>query len=155
MMASVQESVATACVVCGIPLDSQKFDVSGLVDNLQKGRTHRLARFELPPCYCGVLEYFSQFTDEWARHPDLIETPGFDWSILINGRPLSPYQKFDRILNPWGFGSFETSIRLSDNSVIEFVVRQTGDSNNVTKIGGRLVGRYWYNSEFGDVGLAR
>lgn len=151
----VQQNARSADVVCGIPLDSQYFDeCEGVVGNLQKGRTHLLARFELPPRYCGVLEYFSQFTDANAADPVAIETPEFDWSILINGRPLPPYQRFRLILNPWGFGSFQTLIRLSDSAVLEFVARQT-DSTAVTKIGGRLVGRYWYNTEYGDVVRAR
>jgi hypothetical protein len=74
---------------------------------------------------------------------------------LINGRPLSPYQSFRLILNPWGFGSFQTLIRLTDSAVLEFVARQTRDSNVVNKIGGRLVGRYWYNTEYGDVMRSR
>ena len=155
-MASAHQVSAAACAVCGVPLDSQYFDESeGLVDSLQKGRTHRLARFELPPRYCGVLEYFSQFTDAQARDAAAIDTPDFAWSILINSRPLSPYQAFKLILNPWGFGSFQTRIRLTDSAVLEFVVRQIGNSNQITKIGGRLVGRYWYNSEYGDVERAR
>jgi hypothetical protein len=148
-MAGVQQTSATACVVCGIPLDSQVFDESGFTGT-QAGRTHLLARFELPPRYCGTLEYFAQFTDVQARNPAEIETPGLDWSILLNGRPLYPYLSFNRILNPWGFGSFQTGLRLSDSGVLEFVVRQTRDSE-VKRVGGRLVGRYWYNPEFGDV----
>ena len=152
----VQHNTPTADAACGIPLDSQCFDESeGVIDNLQRGRTHRLARFELPARYCGVLEYFAQFTDAFANDPAAISTPEFDWSILINGRPLSPYQRFSLILNPWGFGSFQTLIRLNDSAVLEFVARQTRDSNVVTKIGGRLVGRYWYNTEYGDVVRSR
>jgi hypothetical protein len=152
-MAGAQETSATACTVCGIPLDSQVFDESGFVAP-QTGRTHALARFELPSRYCGVLEYFSQFTDLQANNPAEIETPGLEWSIRLNGRPLYPYLSFNRILNPWGFGSFQTGVRLSDSSVLEFVVHQTHD-NPVTKVGGRLVGRFWYNSEYGDVVRAR
>jgi hypothetical protein len=153
MMQVMRQSLATACAVCGIPLDSQVFDESGFAAP-EAGRTHRLARFELPPQYCGILEYFAQFTDVQARDPAEVETPGLDWSILVNGRPLYPYLSFNRILNPWGFGSFQTAIRLSDNIALEMVVRQTGASN-VTRIGGRIVGRYWYNSEVGDVVRAR
>jgi hypothetical protein len=149
-MASVPQARTSTCTVCGIPLDSQVFDESGFTGTTQPGRTHRLARFELPARYCGTLEYFAQFTDAWARNPTEIETPGLDWSILLNGRPLYPYLSFNRILNPWGFGSFQTGVRLTDSGVLEFVVRQTRASD-VTRIGGRLVGRYWFNPEFGDV----
>jgi len=146
-MAGAQQ--AFSCTACGMPLDSQVFDASGFAAP-QTGRTHVLAKFELPSRYCGVLEYFSQFTDVQAKDPSEVETPGLDWSIRLNGRPLYPYLSFNRILNPWGFGSFETGIRLSDSSVLEFVVRQTQDSF-VKKVGARLVGRFWHNSEFGDV----
>jgi hypothetical protein len=153
MMQVVRQPLATACPVCGIPLDSQVFDESGFATP-QAGRTQRLARFELPPNYCGILEYFAQFTDVQARDPAEVETPGLNWSILVNGRPLSPYLPFNRILNPWGVGSFQTVIRLSEGAALEMVVRQTGPSN-VTRIGGRIVGRYWYNSEVGDGACAR
>jgi len=140
---------SSACAVCGIPLDSQVFDASGIFDAQQGRRV--LARVDLPPRYCGVLEYFSQFTDENAQTPAQIETIGLEWSILMNGRPLNPYLSFTSILNPWGYGSFQTSIRLVDGAALEFVVRQTATRGTLTKIGGRLVGRYWYNTEYGDV----
>ena len=44
--------------------------------------------------------------------------------ILVNNRPLYPYLNFDRIVNPWGYGSFQISIRLDDSATIEFVVRR-------------------------------
>ena len=111
-----------------------------------------LARFELPPQYCGVLEYFSQFTDEHAGNPAKIATPGLLWMILVNNRPLYPYLNFDRIVNPWGYGSFQISIRLDDSATIEFVVRRVSNAApNITQVGGRIVGRYWYNAAYGDV----
>ena len=155
-MGAMPQIPPIACPVCGIPLDSQSFDVSaGIVGSLSGGRTHSLARFELPPRYCGVLDYFSQFTDQQAANSSAIDTPDFDWSILINGRPLAPYQRFNLILNPWGFGSFQTRIRLTESAIVEFVARQTRNSNVVSKIAGRLVGRYWYNTEYGDAVRAR
>ena len=59
---------ATAlCTACGAPVDSQYFDESSVVLAPVVGETVTLAEFELPPQYCGVLEYFAQFTDEYAR----------------------------------------------------------------------------------------
>lgn len=148
--------LARGCPVCGIPLDAQVFDAAGIVD-LDKdsavGRRHLLARFELPAQYCGVLEYFSQFTDAQARDPAEIDTPGLEWSILINGRPLYPYLAFTLILNPWGFGSFQTTARLNESATLEFIVRKTRDAlageTVINKAGGRIVGRYWYDAEYG------
>jgi hypothetical protein len=150
---------ARGCPVCGIPLDSQVFDASGIVD-LEKenavGRRHLLARFELPAQYCGVLEYFAQFTDAQARDPAEIDTPALEWSILINGRPLYPYLAFTLILNPWGFGSFQTTVRLNESATLEFIVRKTRDAiageTVIKKAGARIVGRYWYDAEYGRVG---
>ena len=71
------------CTICGIPLDAEYFDVSGFVGNggvvekfdskdfgLQppgplprRGEQVVLASFQLHPQYCGVLTYFSQYTD--------------------------------------------------------------------------------------------
>ncbi len=68
-----------------------------------------LARFELPPQYCGVLRFFAQFTDTHAKDPSQVATPGLQWLILLNKRPLYPYVSFEHIVNPWGNGSFEVS----------------------------------------------
>ena len=141
-----------ACPMCGIPLDSEYFDESGVVAAPEVGDTIVLARFELPPQYCGVLEYFSQFTDEHAEKPARIATPGLLWMLLVNNRPLYPYLNFDRIINPWGYGSFQFSVRLDDSATIEFAVRRVSNAaRDITQVGGRVVGRYWYNAVYGDV----
>jgi hypothetical protein len=140
------------CTICGIPLDSEYFDDSGVRPAPKVGETVPLARFELPPQYCGVLEYFSQFTDEHANDSTKIDTPGLQWMILSNNRPLYPYLNLDRIVNPWGYGSFQVSIRLDENTTVEFVARgMSNGSSGITKVGGRIVGRYWYNAAYGDV----
>lgn len=142
----------TVCAICGIPMDSEHFDDSGVAAAPGIGGEVTLARFELPPQYCGVLEYFSQFTDEHAKDSSKIETPGLQWLILSNNRPLYPYLNLDRIVNPWGYGSFQVSIRLDDSATIEFVVRHVSNqAHDVKKVGGRIVGRYWYNTVYGDV----
>jgi hypothetical protein len=142
-----------SCPMCGIALDSEYFDESGVGEPLDDGEAIVLARFELPAQYCGQLEYFSQFTDEHARNPSKIATPGLLWTILVNNRPLYPYLNFDRILNPWGYGSFQVSIRLDENATVEFVVRRvsTAAPNNIHQVAGRITGRYWYNAAYGDV----
>jgi hypothetical protein len=143
------------CARCGMAVDSKYFDESSITALPAPGREVVLAQFELPPQYCGVLEYFSQFTDVLARIPSAIETPGIDWAILSNGRPLAPYLRFDRILNPWGFGSFQLAVRLDSSATIEFVVRnrsQPQGGSAVTRVGGRIVGRYWYEAAHTDGG---
>jgi hypothetical protein len=147
-----------SCPMCGIPLDSEYFDESGVTETDQEevltpGQEVVLASFELPPQYCGVLEYFSQFTDVHAKEPEQIRTPDIQWRISINRRPLYPYLKLDRIVNPWGYGSFPVSIRLDENARVEFIVRRInkGSVRHIKRIGGRIVGRYWYNAAYGDV----
>jgi hypothetical protein len=139
---------------CGLPLDSQYFDRSGFLPLPAVGATAVLARMELPPEYCGVLEYFSQYTDLLARDPAEVRTPGLRWQVLANGEPLSPYHAIDSILNPWGYGSFQFAIRLPHGAAIEIVARRmnddvTGSGKAIATLGARLVGRYWYDTAYG------
>jgi hypothetical protein len=143
-----------AALDCGVPIDSQYFDNARIVNLPGLGLTALLARVELPPQYCGVLEYFSQFTDLFSRDPTEVQTPGLLWQILTNGQPLSPYHQLAMILNPWGFGSFQFSIRLPEGAVVEMVVRRTGNEvaspgKVINMVGGRLLGRYWYDPAYG------
>lgn len=146
----------TICVNCGVPIDSKYFDESGFAPVPAAGRKVTLARFDLPPQYCGVLEYFAQFTDAAARNPAAVETPTVDWLLLLNGRPLYPYVQIQHILNPWGFGSFQISVRLDEAAIVEFAVRGAVSpapgvpADPVSRVGGRIVGRYWYNPVYGD-----
>src|SRR3989442_7232913 len=110
------------CTNCGIPLDAKYFDESGVAELPGPSQDVVLARFQLVPQYCGTLEYFSQFTDLYARDPLRIETPGLEWVILANNRPLHPYLRLDRVLNPWGYGSFQFSVRLDEGTTLEFLV---------------------------------
>lgn len=139
---------------CGVPIDSQYFDDARFADVPDIGASVLLARFELPSQYCGVLECFSQYTDLASQDPAEVETPGLLWQILANRQPLSPYHRLTAIFNPWGYGSFPFSIRLSEASVVDLVVRRIEDrlslsGKPITRIGGRLLGRYWYNSAYG------
>lgn len=145
------------CAACGMPLDAKVFDDWRIVALPQPGEQQLLARFELPAEYCGTLEYFSQFTDAFARNKSRVRTPGLRWQLLENGKPLYPYTDLQDIVNPWGYGSFHFAIRLTEGALIEFIARRAGLASaedikalkNVTRIGGRIVGRYWYNRAYG------
>jgi len=152
------------CNICGLPLDSQHFDESSVEEVPARGRQVVLARFELSSQYCGHLENFSQFTDAYARDLSQIQTPGLRWFILVNNRPLHPYLNLQHIINPWGYGSFPVSMRLDLEARVEFVVRNENyeldpnqnnpanwDPTKLHTVGGRIVGRYWYNPAYGDV----
>jgi hypothetical protein len=147
------------CNLCGLPLDSQHFDASHISPVPARGKQTVLAQFELPPQYCGHFQNFSQFTDLYARDLAQIRTPGLRWLILINNRPLDPYLDLQHIVNPWGYGSFPVNIRLDLEAKVEFVVRNESyeldvsgeDPLKIHFIGGRIVGRYWYNPAYGDV----
>lgn len=149
------ESASSLCTSCGAPLDSQYFDESSVVSRPAVGETVTLAQFDLPPQYCGVLEYFSQFTDQYATNRAAIRTEGVEWLILADGSPLFPYLRLDRIVNPWGEGSYPVAIRLPENTSIRFIARgvntSTGAASPINQVGGRLLGRFWYNAVYGDV----
>lgn len=137
------------CPNCRLPLDSRYFDASGVAAVPEPGRQVTLARFELPPQYEGVLEYFSQYTDR--KDASQIETPGIEWLILSNRQPLDPYLSLEHIVNPWGIGGFPIALRVGGGTVLEFAVRRRAGATidgNLTKVGGRLVGRYWYNTDY-------
>ena len=142
----LKTSPASACALCGIPIDSQYFDVADIKDLPNPGDEALLAEFQLPGQYCGVLECFSQFTDRFFTNPSEVQTPGLEWRLLVDGRPLPPYVAMEAILNPWGVGSYPVRIRLPEAARLEFSVRRRPDSesNNITKVGGRISGRYWF-----------
>jgi hypothetical protein len=157
-IATIDEvSPSGLCVACGIPVDSQYFDYSSVDDPPGVGSEKVLARFELPAQYCGVLQYFSQFTDQHGNNSANVLTPGLEWRILLNRHALFPYISLGHIANPWGYGSFPVNIRLDENSTIELVVRGVPTSEDIPSaerinlVGGRLVGRFWYNAAYGDV----
>jgi hypothetical protein len=162
--ATIENQTATLCSSCGIPLDSQYFDDSSLQIAPQPGEELVLARFELPAQYCGVLQYFSQYTDAFGANPEQIATPDIEWKILVNNHGLFPYINLRQIVNPWGYGSYAVNLRLEENSAVEFVARGVvGDRTldgtpavgPIEVVGGRIVGRFWYNSACGDVGHQR
>ena len=78
------------CPNCGLPRDYEHFDESGFAETPSRGREVLLARFELPPQYCGLLENFSQFTDLLGRDPVQVETPGLQWIISVTSVRSTP-----------------------------------------------------------------
>jgi hypothetical protein len=147
------------CAACGIPVDSQYFDDSTVQPAPTIGEELVLARFDLPAQYCGVLQYFSQFTDTFGADASKIATPNIEWKILVNSHALFPYINLRQIVNPWGFGSYPVNIRLDENSTVELVARGviddgtlsgTGAGSDIDFVGGRIVGRIWYNASYGD-----
>jgi hypothetical protein len=147
-----RDQTAPFCNSCGIPLDSQYFDDSK-VENAPKlvGGEIVLARFDLPAQYCGVLQYFAQFTDALAVDPSQVKNQEIEWKLLLNNHALFPYINLRHIVNPWGFGSYPMNIRLDEDSSIEFVARRVEPLGIVKTVGGRIMGRFWYNGCYGDV----
>jgi len=140
------------CDICGIPLDAEYFDESGFIEckNLRPGERAVLARFQVHPQYCGVLQCFSQFSDAYARDNSEARTPGLIWMILRNGQPVAPYHRLESIVNPWGYGSYGFQVRLDENALVEFVVNHNGGiDEDIEVVGGRIMGRYWYNRIYG------
>jgi len=146
------------CHVCGIPADASYFDDSSIAKAPGENSGEVvLAKYELHPNYCGELQYFAQFTDAYATTPAAVETPDLEWQIRSDGQPLAPWLTFRRIINPWGLSGFPIHIRLREGSLTELVVRFVGtgsiveatDLPTVQQVGGRLLGRYWYNTDFG------
>ena len=147
-----------ACPVCGIPADASYFDDSSIAKAPDKdSREVVLAKYELHPNYCGELQYFAQYTDAYASTPAAVETPDLEWQIRSDGQPLAPWLAFRRIINPWGLSGFPIHLRLKEGSLTELVVRFVGTGSivllsglpPVQQVGGRLLGRFWYNTNFG------
>jgi hypothetical protein len=152
------ERTPALCNSCGIPFDSQYFDdsdVEAAPENV--GQEIVLARFDLSPQYCGVLQYFAQFTDAFGRDAANIDTPEIEWKLLVNNHSLFPYLNLRHIVNPWGYGSYPLNIRLDENSSLELVARRVKLAtevpilDRVSRVGGRIMGRFWYNPCYGDV----
>jgi hypothetical protein len=157
----VTSAAGVLCEICGIPADAGYFDDSSIRD--WPGPTDEvvLATCQLPRGYCGVLHYFAQFTDTHAADPTAVDTPDIQWQIRCDGQPRDPYHSFNRIINPWGLSGFPIHLRLEDGCLVELVVRNVAPTSivlfstaaPVTKVGGRLLGRYWYNPLYGGKGV--
>ena len=164
------------CAICGTPADVEYFDASGLVGGgpvfdafnsfdlappeplPRRGEEKLLASFQLHPQYCGVLTHFAQYTDLYARDNSQILTPGFEWIIRQNGKPIFPYLRMEMIVNPWGYNCLPVAVRLDENALVEFIIRNRSiaddgdrvpDAYPIRAFAGRIMGRYWYNEVFG------
>jgi hypothetical protein len=139
------------CHICGIPLDAGFFDESSIQPAPDLGEERILARYELHRNYCGTLLYFAQFTDKYAKSPAKVKTPGYQWQIRCNSQPRDPYLTFEHIINPWGLSGFPVSLRLEEGCILEFVIGNVGapPATVLNQVGGRILGRYWYNPIYG------
>ena len=144
---------ASVCQVCGIPVDAGYFDVANIQDAPKTvGTEVELARYELHPQYCGTLLYFMQYAEEKSdpKRQVMSYTPGYQWVILCNDQPRAPYLPTELILNPWGANALPIELRLEEGCTIRFVVRKIASVEpELSKVGGRLLGRTWYNTIYG------
>lgn len=142
----------TVCHICGIPWDAGFFDEANIRPAPNPGEQIVLARYQLHRNYCGVLMSFAQFTQEYAQD-NKVQTPGYQWELRCNGQPREPYLTFEHILNPWGYGGFPVTLRLEEGCMVELAIRNVdvpaADPRELKVVGGRITGRYWYNSEYG------
>jgi hypothetical protein len=152
------------CPNCHIPVDAGFFDESSIktAPGLEAGEQREvvLAQYRLHRNYEGVLLYFAQFIKRRPLDdPELpavpsadedVETPGYRWEIRSSGQPLDPYLSFEHIINPWGLNGFPLAVRLPEGSVVQLVVSAVGATDlRLDKVGGRIVGRFWYDTEYG------
>lgn len=146
---------SNACHICGIPLDAGYFDDASIKPAPQsKGQEVELARYALHPQYCGALLYFAQYAEpapEATQLKDVFETPGYEWVIQCNGQPRAPYLPTSLILNPWGYNSLPVHLRLEEGCTVRLMLRLVSSPPGIVlaRVGGRLMGRYWYNANYG------
>ncbi len=142
---------ANACQICGVPLDANYFDIASIKGAPPLvGEEVEVARYELHSQYYGSLLYFAQYAEEQTSGQQVIsQTPGYEWLILCNNQPRAPYLPTSLILNPWGYNAFPIHLRLEEGCVVRFVVRKVADAVTLSQVGGRLLGRTWYNTIYG------
>jgi len=141
------------CQVCRVPLDAGYFDVASIQQAPLIGAEVEVARYDLNPQYCGTLLYFMQYAEEnsEAKRQVMSYTPGYQWVILCNDQPRAPYLPTELILNPWGANALRIELRLEEGCTLRFVVRRVAAivSPELSQVGGRLLGRTWYNTIYG------
>jgi hypothetical protein len=162
-LCTVEGVTSNGCATCGIPWDAGYFDESRVIDlqitTLNIGEELVLARYQLHRNYCGVLMSFAQFTDAYAKDNSRVLTPGYQWQVKVNGLPRDPYLTLDHILNPWGQSGMPVNLRLEEGSLVEITIQNvdvartippiTPDPRELLIVGGRITGRFWYNTDFG------
>jgi len=145
------------CQICRVPLDAGYFDVANIRDAPKEvGAEVEVARYELNPQYCGTLLYFTQYAEDSSTRQVISHTPGYEWIILCNNQPRAPYLPTKLILNPWGYNALPIHLRLEEGCTLRFVVRKVppaaGETEvTLSQVGGRLLGRSWYNTIYGGV----
>ena len=140
------------CQICSVPMDAGYFDVASIKNAPLAGAEVEVARYELNPQYCGTLLYFTQYAEESGTKRQVLSiTPGYEWLILCNNQPRAPYLPTDLILNPWGYNALPIHLRLEEGCTVRFVVRRVSSAGSVelSLVGGRLLGRTWYNTIYG------
>jgi len=145
---------SNVCHICRVPLDAGYFDVANIKAAPGEGEEVEVARYELNPQYCGTLLYFTQYAEQSDPQRQVISnTPGYEWLILCNNQPRAPYLPTSLILNPWGSYALPIHLRLEEGCTLRFVVRKVylpaGEPVNLSQVGGRLLGRSWYNTIYG------
>lgn len=149
---------SNVCQICSVPMDAGYFDVAGIKNAPLAGAEVEVARYDLNPQYCGTLLYFTQYAEQEnpPQPPQqvLSKTPGYEWLILCNNQPRAPYLPTDLILNPWGYNALPIYLRLEEGCTLRFVVRKVtpkpGETEvKLSQVGGRLLGRSWYNTIYG------
>jgi hypothetical protein len=140
--------VSERCERCGIPPDAGYFDHSSIQDLPKIGEGTPLAWFSLHRNYCGILRYFAQYISG-----DAIETPGLEWEIRCDGRARFPYTAIRHVVNRWGLSGFPVDLRLEEGAKVELFVTNVGVAvpprRKRPKVGGRILGRYWYDPSYG------
>lgn len=143
------------CQICGVPSDAGYFDDASIKPAPLVGQEVELARYELHAQYCGALLYFAQYAEEKERlnRQVISQTPGYEWIILCNNQPRAPYLPTSVIRNPWGYNALPIHLRLEEGCTLRFVVRRIASTVAVelSQVGGRLLGRSWYNTIYGGV----
>ena len=152
---------SNACSICGAPSDAGYFDVSSFKAPPTKlGQEVELARYVMHPQYCGALMNFAQYAERKSDARQVnTATPGYEWVILCNNQPRAPYLPTGLILSPWGRTAFPVNVRLEEGCVLTLVVRKVAlpqvslppgsKEVELSQVGGRLMGRSWYNAHFG------
>ena len=140
------------CDICGVPIDAGYFDVATFQPAPKAGEEVEVARYELHPQYCGTLLYFTQYAEQPTPPAQVTtHTPGYEWVLLCNNQPRAPYLPTNLILNPWGYNALPVHLRLEEGCLLRFVVRRVSATagDDLSQVGGRLLGRAWYNTQYG------
>jgi hypothetical protein len=65
----------------------------------------------------------------------------------VNRQPVAPYLQVGHILNPWGWPAHRLSIRLPLKALVELsVIGVPPGVTGITRLGGRVFGRYWFSA---------